>query len=580
MKYAFAARRHAGLLAATPVLAACADEPTVPMGGGDEVIGDAPALATLLTCAVDVRAGSMACEPSSPSGVVGGPDMNLIVGSQHRFVRMGNDVPLVSGDVWSANVTVQNLTLQPFGTLDGNTAHPSGVRVFFVDEPSNGVEVVSHDDEAVFTGSGTQKYFEYGSLDLGADGILTPGEVSEAKAWVFELNGAATFQFSVLVSTEVPDPDAIGVHLTRVSASGEHACGDGADGKVYCWGYNHFGQLGDGTETHRLTPVAVKAPDGVRLSRVSAGSYHTCAEGDDQNIYCWGNGTGGQLGNGAQGNSSTPVAVDVSGLPAGVELSGVSAGNGHTCAVGSNGSVYCWGHGAYGQLGNGEDSFSTVPDSVKAPEDVTFTRVSAGGIHTCAEGTDARLYCWGYNNDGQLGTGRGNSNVPETVAAPAGVKFSRVTTGMDHTCAEGTDGDGTKRLYCWGDNGYGQLGNSTAGGSSPLPVPVNTGESALVGVTAGSRFTCAEDLNGSIYCWGNGSSGQLGNGAQTGSSAPVAVHAPAGVELSGVTAGNSFACAVSPDGAFCWGRNLFGRLGDGTQTNRRTPGLVAGTKGR
>lgn len=169
------------------------------------------------------------------------------------------------------------------------------------------------------------------------------------------------FQFSVLISTVVPDPDAIGVHLTRVSAGGEHACGDGADGKVDCWGYNHFGQLGDGTNTHRLTPVAVKAPEGVRLSRVSAGSYHTCAEGDDQNIYCWGNGSGGQLGNGAQGNSSTPVAVDVSGLPAGVELSGVSAGNGHTCAVGSNGSVYCWGGGPYGQLGNGEDSFSSVP---------------------------------------------------------------------------------------------------------------------------------------------------------------------------------------------------------------------------
>jgi hypothetical protein len=225
--------RVGGLLAATLlVLAACADEPTVPMGGEDEGIGSAPAFATLLTCAVDVRAGSMECEPSSPLGAVGGPDMNLIVGSQHRYVRMGNDVPVVEEDIWYANVTVQNLTLQPFGTLNGSTPHGDGVRVFFVDEPSNGVEVVSHDGTDTFLGGTSANYFRYGGSDLGEGGILGQGEVSKPRMWKFLLNGASEFQFSVLVSTTVPDPDAIGVHLTRISPGGDHACGDGSDGKV------------------------------------------------------------------------------------------------------------------------------------------------------------------------------------------------------------------------------------------------------------------------------------------------------------------------------------------------------------
>src|SRR5690606_25524780 len=132
-----------GLAMAVLLAAACADEPVGPVDTPAELAEAAPNLAVHLTCTVDVTAESMSCDPSSPTTPAGGPSMNLLVGSQHRFVRMANDVPSVSGGVWSANVTLQNLTLQPMGTLDGTSASGTGVRVFFVDEPSNGVVVAN-----------------------------------------------------------------------------------------------------------------------------------------------------------------------------------------------------------------------------------------------------------------------------------------------------------------------------------------------------------------------------------------------------------------------------------------------------
>src|SRR5690606_3671714 len=203
-------KKGLALAAAVLLAAACADEPTVPMDAGTDVRGDAPAFAMHLACTVDVRAGNMACDPSSPSGG-NGPSMNLIVGSQHRYVRLASAEPFIMGDTWYANVTVQNLTLQPFATLNGKTARPAGVRVFFVDEPDNGVVVSHHDGTAAFLESGTQKYYEYDAELLGDEGILTPGEESVSKLWQFALSGASEFRFSVLVWTEVPDPSAYSV---------------------------------------------------------------------------------------------------------------------------------------------------------------------------------------------------------------------------------------------------------------------------------------------------------------------------------------------------------------------------------
>ncbi len=411
----------AGVCAALVVFfAGCGEEPTVPLedAAREERPGAWADAVQRLDCTVDLaRGGDLECEPAGGMNgeSSGGPSYNLIVGSQHRFVRMANDTPSMDATTWSANVTVQNLTLQPFGTLDGTTAEAAGVRVFFVDEPNNGVEVLNHDGEATFTGSEPQKYYEYSGGLLGGDGVLAPGETSGAKTWEFALNGATEFRFSVLVWTEVPDPDAYSVHLTRVSAGSDYTCGDGSDGKLYCWGYNSSGRLGDGTTTDRWTPVAVQAPAGVVLSGVVAGEAHTCADGSDGKVYCWGLNFFGQLGDGTNTERWTPVAVEA---PEGVVLSGVVAGAWHTCAHGSDDELYCWGANADGQLGDGTNTSRPTPVAVQAPAGVMLSGVSAGlGAHTCAHGSDGKVYCWGHNGSGQLGDGRTATSILPVIVA-------------------------------------------------------------------------------------------------------------------------------------------------------------------
>src|SRR5690606_39736769 len=132
---------------------------------------------------------------------------------------------------------------------------------------------------------------------------------------------------------------------------------------LYCWGYNLYGRLGDGTRTDRWTPVAVQAPAGVVLSGVVAGAAHTCAHGSDDKLYCWGYNSSGQLGDGTTTERWTPVAVQA---PEGVTLSGVVAGEAHTCADGSDGKVYCWGLNFFGQLGDGTNTERWTPVAVQA----------------------------------------------------------------------------------------------------------------------------------------------------------------------------------------------------------------------
>ena len=568
-------RSGLALAAVLAFLAACADEPTLPRDAADEAVGDAPAFATLLTCAVDVRAGSMECDPSSPSGAAGGPSMNLIVGSQHHFVRLANDTPVIEGDSWSANVTVQNLTLQPMGTLDGSTPHADGVRVFFVDEPSNGVSIADWDGVGGFLGGKPTWFHQYGGAALlGADGILEQGEVSGAKPWEFELNGATTFRFSVLVSTTVPDPGAYSVHLTRVGTGGSHACGEGSDGKLYCWGQNYHGQLGDGTRTLRTTPVAVRAPDGVELSGVSLHSNgsHTCALGSDSKVYCWGINDHGQIGDGTTELRTSPVAVQ--GLP-NVAFTAVAVGGTYTCAESSEGTVYCWGNNEDGQLGDSTTVSSLTPVAVRAPEGVRLSGVSAGIWHTCAQGSDSKVYCWGENVSGQLGDGTTTSRTtPVAVVAPENVTLTAVSVGGSFTCAHGSDDE----LYCWGYNSWGQLGNGSTSAREPVTPVIAPDEVTFSGVAAGPAHSCARGSDSKLYCWGRNIVGGLGNGTNTDSATPVVVSLPE-VNALNVSAGGSFTCAATDRGAYCWGSGYAGQNGDGATLNRYLPVRVAGTRG-
>src|SRR5439155_1100776 len=182
------------------------------------------------------------------------------------------------------------------------------------------------------------------------------------------------------------------------------------------------GQLGDGTSgTDRLTPVAVSG--GLTFAAVSAGQfYHTCGVTTSAAAYCWGQNGSGQLGSGTTTSSLIPVAVS-----GGLTFAAVSAGASETCGVTTSGAAYCWGYNGYGELGTGTTTGSLIPVAVSGG--LTFAAVSVGGAgstigpHTCGVTPGGAAYCWGYNGYGQLGDGTSGTNRLTPIAVSGGLTF-------------------------------------------------------------------------------------------------------------------------------------------------------------
>ena len=330
-----------------------------------------------------------------------------------------------------------------------------------------------------------------------------------------------------------PEPVAVvagaipaGVRLRQLTAGGDHACGLGSDGHAYCWGDDRYGQLGDGvaTVTPRLAPVAVVAgavPAGVTFTQLTAGGSDTCGLGSDGHAYCWGNNYEGELGDGTTTARSAPTAVVAGMVPAAVTFTQLTAGDRHTCGLGSNGYAYCWGHGHNGEL-TGGIGIEAWPSPLALatwalPAGVTFTQLTVGYRHTCGLGSDGHAYCWGLNVYGEWGHGTINpgDGGPAMVVAgevPAGVTFTQLSAGYEHTCGLGSD----SHTYCWGLNYAGQTGNATMSAVEPAPVAVVGGEIptavTLTQVSAGMLATCGLGSNGHPYCWGMNYGGYLGHG--------------------------------------------------------------------
>jgi len=193
-------------------------------------------------------------------------------------------------------------------------------------------------------------------------------------------------------------------------------------------------------------------------------------------------------------------------------------------------------------------------------------QLALGGLHTCARKHDGTLWCWGDNGSGQLGDGTmvGKSSPGQVTSLGAAVV--EVALGSSHTCARKQDGT----LWCWGSNGSGELGDGTKMSKSS-PVQVTSLGSSVVGVAMGYEYTCARKQDGTLWCWGNNLAGKLGDGTEVNKSAPVQV-AGLGAAVAEVALGYHHTCARKQDGTlWCWGRNLFGQVGDGTTTDKHNP---------
>jgi alpha-tubulin suppressor-like RCC1 family protein len=357
--------------------------------------------------------------------------------------------------------------------------------------------------------------------------------------------------------------------VTAVTTGGNHTCVLMNYGGVECFGLNAWGELGNGTTTSSLTPVAVTGLTGV--AAISASTWNTCALVSYGTMACWGNNAYGELGNGTTTESSTPVGPNLFGLAA------VASGQEDSCALVSDGTVQCWGDNTYGQLGNGTNTSALSPVQVIAGNAGTAlpltgtASLSAGEMSTCALSNGA-VQCWGDNSWGELGNGSfgGGSATPAAVSGVSGV--TRISAGMGHVCAVESDNGS---VWCWGYNSNGQLGNGTTTNSStPVVVVPMTGATAM---GAGIVHTCVL-VSGQVECWGGNSYGQLGNGTTTDSSVPVTVTAL--YNATAVTAHGYHTCALLSNGTVeCWGGNTDGELGNGITTPSSVPVAVSGLTG-
>lgn len=351
-----------------------------------------------------------------------------------------------------------------------------------------------------------------------------------------------------------------------LGAGDSHTCAVQTTQGLVCWGSNGFGQLGNGESALRLQPVSVFGLDNDITSIVSGGS-HSCALTASGGVKCWGNNEFGQLGNNTTIDSLTPV--NVSGLDSGVTA--IAAGGAHTCAAYRD-DVYCWGYNAFGQVGDGSRVNRLTPVPVVGIDNpVSF--IAAGANHTCALMEDSELIkCWGQNKNGQLGNGsKVDSGGAAFIQGVDGLRFSSLTAGERHTCAATLNGN----VFCWGFNEDGQLGNGTVE-LSTLPVEVLDLYKEVAKVSAGMSHSCALTYDGHVKCWGDNTYGQVGDGSTYRQLTPVETIGLGGV-VSQLAAGGFHTCVKLSDGSGeCWGNNQAGQLGDGTTFMRLYPGDITG----
>jgi alpha-tubulin suppressor-like RCC1 family protein len=363
-----------------------------------------------------------------------------------------------------------------------------------------------------------------------------------------------------------------GIAFVALDVGDAHSCALTAAGAAYCWGYNGYGQLGIGATRPFSFAVPITAFQNLRFRQLSAGVSVTCGlPREDGAAVCAGANAGGQLGiGGASPAESLPQLVT-----GGLTFTSVWTGDGgHTCGLAAGGAAYCWGANTSGQLGNGNAYTQVAPTAVIGGH--TFRQLALGGEHTCALATDSTAYCWGNDLHGQLGSYT-NYKFSTPIAVDGGIKFLSITAGTYHTCAL----DQTGRAYCLGDNEWGELGIGTFDSVPhyiPQPVASNL---AFVQLSAGEMATCGLTGTGEAYCWGRNEFGELGDGSTTNRPAPVPV--AGGLTFTQISRG-VHTCGLAASGAvYCWGENFYGEVGDGTDAfvgpdaPRLTPMHVLGT---
>lgn len=340
-------------------------------------------------------------------------------------------------------------------------------------------------------------------------------------------------------------PPAVKGTVEEIAAGDLHTCARFSTGAVSCWGSNSKGQLGNGNRVDQKKPVAVVGlTDAVQLA---LGSQRSCARRASGAVMCWG-----------VRADNTAFVTAPTAVPDLNDAALLAAGSFHTCALRDSGAVVCWGYG--GTLGDSGLAGSDSPKQVGTNDpSIRVLSVAANDSSVCAATDIFGVSCWG--------AGALTPRPPYSVSSVAGGASS-------HMCGLTSSSTGSVDIYCWGSNEVGQLGvdAATASGESAVSVP-GLDAVKVSSVAVGGSTSCARTSLGIVYCWGNNSQGQLGDGSLQSRSAPAPV--PALTSASQVAVGGLHACALSANLVTCWGANSQGQLGDGTTTAHSTPVAVA-----
>ena len=332
------------------------------------------------------------------------------------------------------------------------------------------------------------------------------------------------------------------------------------EGNLWLWGDNYYGNIGDNTtETQRYTPVTTSA-GGANWKQVDGG-YHTAAIKTDGTLWTWGRNVSGQLGDNTTTERQTPVTTSAGGA----NWKQVAGGFAHTAAIKTDGTLWTWGINDSGHLGDNTTVTRSIPVTTFAGG-TNWKQVDCGTNHTAAIKTDGTLWTWGYNNNGQLGTNNTTTRSTPVTTFAGGTNWKQVAGGSYHTAAIKTDGT----LWVWGLGTSGHLGDNTATTRS-TPVTTFLGGTNWKQVACGGDHTVAIKTDGTLWTWGNNGSGRLGDNTAINRSTPVTTFA-GGTNWKQVAGGSYHTAAIKTDGTlWTWGRGTEGQLGDNTAINRSTP---------
>ena len=448
------------------------------------------------------------------------------------------------------------------------SANPALAALLNIAKPGGGDGVVTSDIGGIHCGSGcADSYLPNTLMTLTA----TPDAYSTFVGWDA---GVCAGQGNAceLMTGSTDETVAAYFRGAMIAAGNSHTVALKSDGTVWSWGWNQYGQLGDGTTNSRNTPVQVSGLDNVLA--IAAGFYHTVALKSDGTVWSWGWNQYGQLGDGTTNNRNTPVQV--SGL---TNVLAIAAGHWHTVALKNDGSVWVWGDNGNGQLGNGVFESGPHPMPTQSSGFSNGIAIAADRHHVAALKNDGTVWTWGSNHKGQLGDGMWpRYPAVDRRATPSPVNSMSdaiaIAAGEWHMVALKNDGT----VWTWGFNQWGQLGDGTTN-SRNTPVQV-LGLTNVLAIAAGVRHTVALKNDGSVWSWGHNSNGQLGNGIIDISPHPMPTQASGLRNGIAVAVGGSHTVTLKSDGTvWAWGIGGSGELGDGTKTDRMTPVQVLGASG-